>query len=479
MARHAHPGEAAALQVSCVATRTSATPRPRFLSHLFSRASDVRAELLAGPIRGELLGADQFAERARTVARGERLRTGRKLWRTAPLLARLNETRRILDVAHHRLSDAGDSGGDVGPAGEWFLDNYYVVQEHIREVRASLPRGYYRELPELAAGNLAGYPRVYELAITLISHTEGRIDHDNVHLVVGAFQEVASLRVGELWAIPAMLRLGLIENVRRMTLRTAQRLDEVERADRLATRLLDASKLPSDQLGRALASLVDSGVPLSPVFIARFLQRLRLSRGSFAPLGWLEQWIADEGMTGEEAASLATQRLANTQIVMANSITSLRSIARMDWREFVERQSAMEATLRQDPSGHYPRMTFATRDHYRHVVERIAARTRSDEAAVAQEAVALAASKLAVHGGEDQARAHVGYYLLDDGLRELERLTRYRPPIGERCTGGCWSIRTSSSAAECSQERSRRSSRCCGSRCRTHRTRGSPRSSSA
>ncbi|HEU4996928.1 MAG TPA: glucoamylase family protein [Gemmatimonadaceae bacterium] len=411
-----------------MATRSSATPRPRLLAHLFSRASDVRAELLAGPLRGELLGPDQLAERARTVAKGERLRTGRKIWRTAPLLARLNETKRVLDVAHRRLTDASDRGSEIGPAGEWLLDNYFVVQEHIREVRASLPRGYYRVLPELAAGTLTGYPRVYELAITLISHTEARLDLDNVHLVVGAFQDVAPLRLGELWAIPAMLRLGLIESVRRMTLRTVQRLDEVERADHMATRLLDASEAGPNELGVALSELVDSGVPLNPVFIARFLQRLRMARGSFTPLGWLEQWIADEGMTGEEAASLSTQRVASTQVTMANSITSLRAIGRMDWREFVERQSVMDAVLRLDPSGHYQRMTFATRDQYRHVVERIALRTGSEEAAVASEAIELARRHMAgVQGGgaDDEVRAHVGYYLIDDGLPDLERLTGY------------------------------------------------------
>ena len=127
---------------------------------MFSRASDVRAELIPGPIRGELLGADQLAERARAVARGERMRAGRAIWKSAPLLARLNETRRILDVAHRRLTEASERESDVGPAGEWFLDNYFVIQEHIREVRASLPSGYYRELPELASGTLAGYPPV-------------------------------------------------------------------------------------------------------------------------------------------------------------------------------------------------------------------------------------------------------------------------------------------------------------------------------
>ena len=177
------------------------------MEHTTTAAASAPDERVAGPIRGELLGADQLAERARTVAKRERLRPGRRLWRRAPLLERLIETREILGVAHHRLTAAAEDT-EVGPAGDWFLDNYHVVQEHIREVRASLPGSYYRELPELAAGPLAGYPRAYEIATTLISHTEGRVDLGNTHLVVGAFQEVSPLRIGELWAIPAMLRLG-------------------------------------------------------------------------------------------------------------------------------------------------------------------------------------------------------------------------------------------------------------------------------
>ncbi len=404
----------------------------RFFSRVFSRAPIVPPEMLAGPIRGDLLGAEQLAERARVVARGERLREARASGRSAPLLERLRETRHILDVAHRRLMKAAQQDGAVGPAGDWFLDNYFVVQEHIQEVRASLPRGYYRELPELSTGPLAGYPRVYELAITLISHTEGRIDVDNVDLVVAAFQEVAPLRVGELWAIPAMLRLGLIESVRRMTLRTVQRLDEVERADQMAARLVDASNAGPDELRLAVADLQDTDASLHPIFISRFLQRLRLARGSFAPLAWLERWIADESMSGEEASTLSVQRLAMTQMVMANSITSLRSIARMDWRSFVERQSVLEAALQRDPTQHYPRMTFATRDQYRHVVERIAARTHTDEAAVAEAALTLARrGSKSDEVPHDPVRSHVGYYLLDHGLEELETLTGYRPRLRE------------------------------------------------
>jgi cyclic beta-1,2-glucan synthetase len=364
------------------------------------------------------------------VARSQRLSAPARKPRKAPLLVRLNETREILDEVYAQLAAATGRGLDVSPAGEWLLDNYHVVQEHIIEVRESLPRGYYHELPEIATGNLAGFPRVYELAITLISHTEGRIDLENVDRFVGAFQEVTSLSIGELWAVPAMLRLGLIENVRRMALRTANRLNEVDRADEWARRILAAAEQPGPALSEILDQFVQNPPTLTPFFVSRLLLQLRATRGAFPPLLSLEQWIADEGMSAEDAAARTTQRLALTQLVMANSITSLRAIGHMSWRIFVERQSVMEAVLRKDPVHLYSRMTFATRDLYRHVVERIAKRTKAEETDVARQAVALATAGAADAGG-DPRLGHVGYYLCDRGLSRLEQATGYRPTIRE------------------------------------------------
>jgi len=387
--------------------------------------------LLPGPIRGELLGTEQLSERVAVLARGQRLtRTHR---RRALLLARLTETRRILEDAHARLAAIAseDSDGiDVGPAGDWLLDNFHVIREHILEVHESLPRGYYRELPELENGPLAGYPRVYELAITLISHTEARVDEENVDLVLSAFQRITPLSIGELWAMPAMLRLGLIESVRRVALRTVQRLDEIEEADRWASRLQTASDRGKRALSGALNQFVLTPPNLTPFFVSRFLQQLRRARGDFPPLVWLEQWIGEDGPSAEAADAWAAQRQATTQIIIANSITSLRALARMDWRAIVERQSVIEAVLRQDPAAFYSRMTFATRDHYRHVVERIATRTGREQAVVAQLAIDLARSGNG-NGQHDPDRSHVGYFLLDDGLADLERAVDYHPPLGE------------------------------------------------
>ncbi|HEU5173932.1 MAG TPA: hypothetical protein VFT96_04185, partial [Gemmatimonadaceae bacterium] len=379
-----------------------------------------------------MLSAELLAERARTLARGQRVHRARQ--QPTRLLARLDQTRRVLDDAHVRLGAADAREVNVGPAADWLLDNYHVIQEHVREIREALPRGYYRELPELTTGQLTGFPRVYEIATTLISHTEGRVDPENVDLFLGAYQEVEPLRIGELWAIPAMLRLALIENVRRMTLRTLGRFRELRLADEWALRIEVAGGAGPQALHEVLRQFVEAPPPLTPIFVSRFLRQIRLAGGELAPLMSLEQWITDHGLTADDAEARATQRLALTQVIMAHSITSLRTIGRMDWRLIVERQSIVERTLREDPAGCYATMTFATRDRYRHAVERIAKRTRGPELAVARQAVDLARDARRRDDVMAAApwRTHVGYYLVDDGLAELERIASYHPPFGER-----------------------------------------------
>ena len=423
------------------------------------------AERFAGPIRGELLGSEGLAEHARALARQQRLapatmRTGLFAPGVRPLLKRLDETQRILEAARVNLSEAVDRSADISPAGEWLLDNFYVIQEHLREIRASLPRGYYEELPKLASGTLAGYPRVYELAIGLIGDTEGHVEMDNVQLFVREFQRGATLTTGELWAVPTMLRLGLMENIRRMALRTVQRLEEVESADRWAQRLRDSSDAGPAALSEALAAFVSGHPPLTPTFVSRFCQQLRTYQTNFTPLVWLEQWIAEDSLSAEDAIARSNQRLALTQVMIANSITSLRTIARLDWPLFVESASVVEAVLRRDPTGDYPRMTFLTRDHYRHVVEDFAKGTGLEERDVAQRAlelaqrawVAIAGANGAANAGTnaganggahssatagaaaastiaaaDRRAAHVGQYLIGDGRPLLEASTRFRP----------------------------------------------------
>ena len=124
---------------------------------------------------------------------------------------------------------------------------------------------------------------------------------------------------------------------------------------------------------------------------------------------------------------------------MANSITSLRAIGR---HGLEDASSSARAGWRRccasDPSGFYPRMTFATRDRYRHVVERIAKRTRRSGGGRGPARDRAGPRRRGAATPDDRRRAHVGYYLIDDGLAELERTTGYRPPLRRGgSTAGC------------------------------------------
>jgi len=380
------------------------------------------------PRHGEPFGATRLAAHAGILARRQTIAaTHRNSWlarrRRGPLLSRLTATEQALVTARDTLARASAAGTEVSPAGAWLLDNFFVVLEQVPEIRTTLPVGYYQELPKLDGdGPFAGYPRIYEIVSELIAHTDGRLDEPSVALMIREYQRVTALTLGELWAIPAMLRMGYLENIRRMALRAARDVDERALADSWVSRLLGAQDV-GDMTG-GLSAFVHRGPRLTPAFLTRFLQQIRSRRSDFTPLLWLEQWVAEDVMTVEDAAQRSAQELALTQLVMANSIASLRSVARIDWTAFVESASATESVLRTDPSGTYAEMTRATRDRYRHAVERIARGTGQPEPAVAGAAI-VAARASADASGAGARESHVGYHLVGDGRRAFERVAGY------------------------------------------------------
>ncbi len=390
-------------------------------------------------ILGELYGSDRLARHSRHLARKQKIiahRRGLRPRDRGPLLRRLDAAERVLAHTHGVLARAASDGKPVSPAAEWLLDNFYVVQEQVREVRATLPSTYYHELPKLAGtGPLAGFPRVYEIAIELIAHTDGRLDPSLLELMTQQYQRITPLTMGELWAMPAMLRMGYLENVRHMALRAVADLADTEEADRWVDRLLFASDTAGDALGKALRELISHPPLFTPAFLTRFLQQIRSRRVDFTPLLWMEQWIAEEVMSVEEAVQRSTQHLALTQLVMANSIASLRAVGNIDWPSFVEAASATEAVLRRDPAGVYLGMTFETRDRYRHVVEQLSRRSHFAEHQVAA-AVLDAAEAAATVMGPTSSAAHVGHYLVDQGRPGLEGKLGCRVPFGERLRRG-------------------------------------------
>ncbi len=349
------------------------------------------------------------------------------------LLARLADNEGVLNQTRLLLTEALTTDRRITPAGEWLLDNFYLIEEQIRTARRHLPKGYSRELPRLKSGASTGLPRVYDIALETISHSDGRIDPQGLGRFVAAYQTVAVLKLGELWAIPIMLRLALIENLRRVGARiAADRLDR-NQADYWADQIAEVAGRDPKSLILVIADMARSDPPLRSAFVAEIARRLQGQGPALAvPLTWIEQRLSECSLTIDHLVQSENQRQAADQVSMSNSIGSLRHLGTMDWREFVETSSVVERTLREDPGGTYGAMTFSTRDRYRHVVENLARCGRLSGSEVAAEAVRLAQAGAEGRGGArdgDGRGAHVGYYLVDKGLRQLEERARVRQSV--------------------------------------------------
>jgi hypothetical protein len=365
------------------------------------------------PLRAALLSAGQMEAHARTLSKQHVLlaEPGPEL-----LLGRLRENQSLLDDATERLTAMVRDGLPISPAGEWLLDNYYLIEEHVRLARRHLPRGYSRRLPVLAEGPSAGLPRVYALAMQAIAHGDGSVDAERLERLVLAYQEAAPLKLGELWAVPIMLRLAVIENLRRIAVRVIRDAADQRLASEWSQRMVSAVEQSPKDVVLELADMARARPPASSAFVAEFVRRLQGRGAALAmPLEWMRQWLAEEGRSVDALVHGEGRKLAADQVSIRNSIASLRFLSATDWREYVEAMSVVERTLRDDPDGTYPRMDFTTRDHYRHCVERIARRAGVAEQAVAEQALALA------RGGDGRPppEAHVGWWLVGDGIDAL------------------------------------------------------------
>ncbi|PQJ09144.1 cyclic beta 1-2 glucan synthetase [Flavipsychrobacter stenotrophus] len=378
------------------------------------------------PLRAELFSTAQMEQYGRHLAKAHKTVTGR-----APnfLLKRLAENEDMLHEVRNLLAEAIKEEQMISPAGEWLLDNFYLVEEHIRTGKQHLPKGYSEGLPRLTEGDKEGLPRVYDIAVEIIAHSDGHIDIQNISSFLHAYQQVTTLKMGELWAIPIMLRLALIENLRRVSARIA--IDRINQklADQWSDLMMETAEKDPKSLILVIADMARSGPPMEGSFVAELTRQLMWKGPALTlPLTWMEQRLAENGLTTARLVDMENQKQAADQVSISNTIGSLRFVNTMDWREFVETMSSVESTLRHDPAGVYGQMDFATRDKYRHIVEQVSKFSQCSETKVAELVLELANSGNVLYGSANK-KSHVGYYLAEKGLRETEKAAKMRLPL--------------------------------------------------
>lgn len=306
------------------------------------------------------------------------------------LLKRLDSNEQILVETCKVLTKAVKSKSRIAPAGEWLLDNFYLIEEQIRTARKHLPKGYSRELPRLAKGPSSGLPRVYDLALEAISHGDGRVDAETLRLFVSSYQAVTPLKLGEFWAIPIMLRVALIENLCRVSARISAARIHVNLAQSWSDRMMEIADSDPKSVILVIADMARSDLPMVSPFVAEIARRLQGHGPALAlPLTWIEQRLAESSQTIEQLFLSENQHQAADQVSISNTIGSLRFLGAMDWRIFVESLSVVEKVLLEDFNGVYGGMDVATRDRYRHVIDRLSKCSALTEMEIARAAISL------------------------------------------------------------------------------------------
>jgi cyclic beta-1,2-glucan synthetase len=373
------------------------------------------------PIRAELFSAERLEQHAKSLAAAQPV--GPSIRARKSLRRQLNENSRRLIADFRALARAAKSGKQITSAGEWFLDNFHIVEEQIRDVQRDLPADFYNELPKLVAGPLSSYPRVYGIAWALIAHTDSAFDVDRLERFVRAYQEVDSLKIGELWAIAITLRITLVENLRRLMQIVVARLNDTDRADAIAKTVLN----PVPGNAPAAIDAVISGKKVSPTLIAQLEQRLRnQDEAADQVLQQIESALRELGTNRDSLIQEEYQMQGADDISVRNIINAMRLVSNIDWADFVEDVSLVDVVLREYPG--FDAMDFPTRDRYRRSIEKLARRSPLDEIAVA---VAAIRDSMASKGS--MARENdPGFYLIGGGARAFETRIGYRPLFSQR-----------------------------------------------
>lgn len=341
---------------------------------------------------------------------------------------RVNDNYDFIKTLYNDLNEDIRHKRSVPAAAEWILDNYYVIEERTKSLRRDLKKKEYYKLPVLKKGTFRGYPRVFAIAMEFVAIVDGQIDEGTLLKYLEAYQSHNVLFDREIRMIPMMLQIALIENVRMI----CENINETQKQWNVADGIID--KWWSDDLTNeeriitSFENILENKMELEISFVEHLFYRLRRSGKSYVKLHLeLNEYLVSFSTTIETITQKEHNAQAVSAVSMGNDIMSFKYISSMNWAELFDALSFVEKILRQDPEGVYENMDTQSRGYYLTRIEKLAKIYGASERHIAQAAIDLAKEackikdQLASPGNKQIKRSHVGFYLIGEGFRELEK----------------------------------------------------------
>lgn len=362
--------------------------------------------------------------------------------KSIPIKPILEDSKEILTETYRTLSKYVKSEKEISPASEWLMDNFYIIQEQIVQIAIDFPKAYQKNIPILTIGEHKGFPRVYEIVLNMLTHTDNVLNNEVTVEYIRSYQEEKTLLLGELWAIPIMIRLFLIQILAEKASRILEQKNIKSEVEKFIRKIEKEDLKEPGSFAHAISGwAIDHSEKLGLLYLLELFNQLQsIGLMHEEQKRWFNYHINQYDITLEDAMRLEAQKQSRLQVNIQNAIISLREITETDWSDFVEDCSVIHRILKEDPAGYYSEMDFQTRDSYRRTVEKISRHSDLEEYQVSNRALDLAKAQALVSNGTErtllfdstQIKNHIGYYLVGDGSPELKKIVGYSAPLRER-----------------------------------------------
>ena len=326
---------------------------------------------------------------------------------------RLNDNFKFIQKTYNTLNEHIKQGIGIYPAGEWLLDNFYIIEETVKNIRNVLTEKKYINFQGIANGLYKGFSRIYLLATEIVAYTDNKINEETLEMALFAYERKKTLSMEEIWNLPIFLEIAIIENIRTVCEKIYISQIQKYKVEEIVERLIDkkeSSKQQYKKIKENTKLYQNSSYP----FIEYMSYKLKkYGKTGNAYLTILEEQVNKLGLTVSEVIRKEHFDIAIQKVLIGNSITSIREIARINFLELFEKINGVEELLKKDPANIYNEMDYKTKEYYRNKIKKLSEKTKMSEIYIAKKVLELSEK------AKQERRRHIGYYLIGRGERNL------------------------------------------------------------
>ena len=372
-------------------------------------------------IKGALLDTQQLEDYLRKIASGHVLQDKSNKY-TYPI-PRLKENFEFITEVYNLLNEHIKLKLPIHPAGEWILDNFYIIDETVKTVTKELTLKKYTNFLGIANGPYAGFARIYVLASEIVAYTDGKINGKNLEVLLKAYEDKKTLSMDEIWNINTFLRMALIENIREACEKIYSAQLQKYKVENIIERLVEnksKDELQFKNIGEYKTKVIEQGEMKYP-FIEYMSYRLKqYGKKAYPFLNILEEQVNKMGTEISEVIKKEHFDIAVRKVSVGNCIISIKNINRINMIEIFEKINGVEEILKKDPVNVYSKMDYKTRIYYRNKLKEISKKTKISEIYIARKCLELSSIEYEKSNMDsNNKKAHVGYYLIADGEPKL------------------------------------------------------------